>query len=98
MDFKLNLFISPDTIKVKVTETFFLYINWDKLQYLMTDSFISIIFSFFFQKYLFISFFMVCLSFLRNIILKTAAIDNIDHYPTTTTVTASLHGTNILPG
>ena len=35
---------------------------------------------------------------LRNIIFTTAAVDNIDYTPTTTTVTASFHGTSILPG
>ena len=41
---------------------------------------------------------MVCLSILRNIIFTTAAIDNIDHNSTTTTFTASFHGTSTLPG
>ena len=53
-------------------------------------------FSFFLQKYL--SFFYGLSFYFKKHIFTTAAIDNIDHNPTTTTVTASLHGTSILPG
>ena len=52
--------------------------------------------SFFLQNFCFLFFYRLS-SILRNIIFTTAAIDNIDHNPTNTTVTASLHGTSILP-
>ena len=73
MDFKLNLFISPDTIKVKVTETFFLYINWDKLQYLMTDSFISIILATFFRNIFFCFFYGLSFFFKKHNYFKNSS-------------------------
>ena len=38
---------------------------------------------------------LVCLSVLRKGLLTTAAIDNIDHNPSSTTAKSSFHGTSI---